>query len=339
MSSPSPIQNSPSQINDILRASLQIQPPHLDSFLEMVAAERGGAKNTLEAYRRDVIDFFGFLNRSRGESVGIEAIMGGDIIDYLTHLSKENLSTATQSRRLSSLRQFFKFLVSEQLVDLDPTQLVEAPKVVKSLPKILSVEEVDQLILAAADQDSPQGIRLSAMLELMYASGMRVSELVGLSYLVIPQDFESLRKNQMFFIKGKGGRERLIPLGQPAITALEKYLLIRPVFCKGAPTEASKWLFPSRGKEGHLTRIRFFQQIKALALEVGLDPEKVSPHVLRHAFATHLLQGGANLLMIQKLLGHVDISSTQIYTHVIAEHVIKLVEDHHPLSRREKNCS
>ena len=171
------------------------------------------------------------------------------------------------------------------------------------------------------------------MLEMMYASGMRVSELVTLPYLVIPQDFEQLRQNQLFFIKGKGGRERLIPLGNPAIAAIEKYLKIRSIFCKAASPDAAKWLFPSRGKGGHLSRIRFYQQIKELALEVDLDPERVSPHVLRHAFATHLLQGGANLLMIQKLLGHADISSTQIYTHVMAEHVIKLISECHPLAR------
>lgn len=320
-----------------LQQSLASIPPHLDVFLEMVAAERGGAKNTLEAYRRDVIDFFTFVTNSRGESVNLQEILAGDVIDYLGTLAQDNRSTATQSRRLSSLRQFFKFLLSEQIMGHDPTQLVETPKMIKPLPKTLSVGDVDRLILAAAEQETPQGIRLSAMLELMYASGMRVSELVSLPYLVIPQDFEQLRKNQMFFIKGKGGRERLIPLGEPAIRALEKYLVVRPYFCKITKSpDASKWLFPSRGRLGHLSRIRFFQQIKKLALEVDLDPEKVSPHVLRHAFATHLLQGGANLLMIQKLLGHVDISSTQIYTHVIAEHVIKLVEDHHPLARRRR---
>lgn len=319
--------------SDRLQQSLRPTPPHLDTFLEMVSAERGAAKNTLEAYRRDIIDFFCFLRTLRGDAIAIQDSLSGDVVDYLGSLTQESRSTTTQARRLSSLRQFFKFLMSEQIISHDPTQLVETPKVAKPLPKTLTVADVDRLIVAAAEQDSPQGIRLSAMLELMYASGMRVSELVSLPYLVIPQDFEQLRKNQMFFIKGKGGRERLIPLGGPAIDALEKYLKVRPHFCKAASPDASKWLFPSRGRVGHLSRIRFFQQIKELALEVDLDPERVSPHVLRHAFATHLLQGGANLLMIQKLLGHVDISSTQIYTHVVAEHVIKLVSECHPLSR------
>jgi integrase/recombinase XerD len=309
---------------------------HLDAFLEMLAAERGVAKNTLDAYRRDLSSFFDFLRENREEISDVKDMVRGNIADYLIKLSQDQRSTATQSRHLSCLRQFFKFLVSEQLIDHDPTQLLERPRAVKPIPKTLSIGEVDRLIVAASEQDSPRGIRLSAMVELIYASGMRVSELVSLPLRVIPQDFEQLRVNQILFIKGKGGRERLIPLGDPAIQALEKYLKVRPLFCTAVKDKADKWLFPSRGQSGYLTRMRFFQQIKELAVEIGLDPEKVSPHVLRHAFATHLLQGGANLLVIQKLLGHVDISSTQIYTHVVAEQVIKLVSDHHPLANRSR---
>lgn len=290
----------------------------------MLAAERSGARNTIEAYRRDLLDFFGFMNKEAN------AATTDDIMDFLGKMIADKRSTATQSRRLSALKHFFRFLLSEQLIDQDPTHFIEGPKSVRPLPKTLTFDEVDKLLIGAAGWDSPQGIRLSAMLELLYAAGLRVSELVGLPFIIIPKDIQQLKTHQMLFIKGKGGKERLIPLGEPAIAALEKYMSIRSHFCQ----EPSKWLFPSRSKEGHLTRIRFFQLIKELALHVNLDPQKVSPHVLRHAFATHLLQGGADLLVIQKLLGHASISTTQIYTHVIADHVLKLVQQHHPLAKR-----
>lgn len=308
----------------------------LARFLEMLAAERGVAKNTLEAYGRDLKLFFSFINQ---DALQAES---SHIVTYLGFLHEQKRSVATQSRHLSTLRHFYTFLLSEEKIAQNPTQLVDGPKSQQPLPKTLTYEEVELLITEASQCDTPQGIRLWTMLELMYASGMRVSELVSLPLSVLPQDLEQLNTQQMLFIKGKGDRERYIPLGGPAVRALEQYIKVRPFFCRSSPKKSlgadpQKFLFPSRGKEGHLTRIRFFQQLKKLAVCVDIDPEKVSPHVLRHAFATHLLQGGADLMVIQKLLGHATIATTQIYTHVMASHVIKLVHEHHPLAKAKKS--
>lgn len=308
----------------------------LEAFLEMLAAERGAAKNTIAAYRQDLWNFFGHLEFTLYKK-DIKDVSSEDIFLYLKFLDDQGRSVGTQSRHLSALRHFFNFLLSEQVIDESPTQLVEGPKTRQSLPKTLTYEDVEKLIVKAAELDTPGGIRLSAMLELIYASGMRVSELVCLPLTAIPQDFEQLKVNQMIFIKGKGGRERFIPLGLPAVLALERYMKVRPHFCKTKKGgDVQKWLFPSWGKEGHLTRIRFFQQLKELAVEVSIDPAKISPHILRHAFATHLLQGGADLMIIQKLLGHATIATTQIYTHVTANRVINLVQQHHPLAKSKK---
>lgn len=308
----------------------------LERFLNMLAAERGVAKNTLEAYTRDLKTFFNFLDQ---DALTIDST---HIINYLGFLTEQKRSVSTQSRHLSAIRHFYTFLVSEERITQNPTQLIEGPKSHQSLPKILSYEEIELLIIQASQSDTPQGIRLWAMLELIYASGMRVSELVCLPLTVLPQNLDQLKSQQMLFIKGKGDKERFIPLGGPAVTALESYMKIRPFFCRSSTkktpiTDPKKYLFPSWGKEGHLTRIRFFQQLKELAVQVGIDPEKVSPHVLRHAFATHLLQGGADLMVIQKLLGHATIATTQIYTYVMANHVINLVHEHHPLAKEKKS--
>ena len=297
-------------------------------FLEMLAAERGLAKNTLVAYAHDLQDLFLFLKPRHPYHAQTE-----DLNRYLQSLAIQERSATTQARRLSALRQYYRFLISENLILTDPTRALAAPKTQRALPKNLSVEDVDRLLLAAAGDKTPTGVRLYAMVEMLYASGLRVSEMVTLPMTVIPRQLDVLRDKQMLFIKGKGGQERIVPLGEIAIDALEKYLAIRPVFLT---EKDSKWVFPSRGKSGHLTRIRFFQLIKELAIAAGLSPEKVSPHVIRHAFATHLLQGGADLLSIQKLLGHADISTTQIYTHVMAEQIINLVKQHHPLAKMEK---
>lgn len=307
-----------------------------EAFLEMLAAERGVAKNTIIAYRQDLWNFLSFLEFSLKKE-DLKFVGSQDIASYLQFLREQGRSPGTQSRHLSTLRHFFNFLLSEQEIEESPTQLIEGPKTHQSLPKTLTYEEVESLIVKAAELDTPRGIRLSAMLELIYASGMRVSELVCLPLVAIPQDLEQLKVNQMIFIKGKGGRERFIPLGLPAVLALERYMKVRSYFCKSKNgNDLQKWLFPSWGKEGHLTRIRFFQQLKELAADVSIDPSKISPHILRHAFATHLLQGGADLMIIQKLLGHSTIATTQIYTHVMANRVINLVQQHHPLAKSKK---
>lgn len=299
-------------------------------FLEMVAAERAGAKNTILSYEHDLVDFAEFINPLSLREVSKEIIE-----NYLQSLAERCLATTTQARRLSALKQFYKFMISEELVSQDPTQLLDAPKNARSLPKILTFKEVELLIETAAQDSSAQGVRLYCLLEVLYASGLRVSELMSLPMKVIPKDLTQLTNQQMLYIKGKGGRERLVPLGEHALEALQGYLAIRQTFLEGKKNEGSKWLFPSRSKEGYLTRHRFFQLLKDLAIKANLDPAKISPHVVRHAFATHLLQGGADLLSIQKLLGHADISTTQIYTHIAADHVLKLVEQHHPLAKRK----
>ncbi len=302
----------------------------IDLFLEMLAAEKAGAKNTIISYQQDLNDFAQFLG-----GTALRFVEKKDVERYLQSLAEKGLASTTQSRRLSALKHFYKFLVSEALINHDPTHRFEGAKSPRSLPKILTTEEVDLLIQTAAIATSPPGIRLYCLLEILYASGLRVSELVSLPIAVIPQDLGQLSNQQMLFVKGKGGRERLVPLGGHAVEAIKAYLSIRSHFLDASKKENHKWLFPSRSKEGYLTRHRFFQLLKELAILANIHPEKVSPHVVRHAFATHLLQGGADLLSIQKLLGHADISTTQIYTHVAADHIVDLVTQHHPLAKRK----
>lgn len=304
----------------------------ISQFLEMIAAERGAADNTLQAYRRDLDDFLRYLaTRNRA----LPDVVPADISAYLRAISESGLAPASRARRLSAIRQLFKFLTSEELIAEDPAHGLAGPKKARSLPKTLSVAEVDRLIETAhariepaKGRDRVRALRLYALIEMLYATGMRVSELVTLPRTVLAGD------GRVLTIKGKGGRERLVPLNQAARAALERYLNVG--FDDGvAPMLPAKWLFASRGAEGHLTRQRLGQELKELAAEAGLDPERVSPHVLRHAFASHLLDRGADLRSVQQLLGHADISTTQIYTHVLEERLKKLVFEHHPLAVRD----
>jgi len=308
-------------------------PAHIETFLAMLSAERGSAANTIEAYRRDLGDFGRFLQR---RNVALAAATTADVSDYFREAAAAGLKPASRARRLSALRQLFKFLVAEGVVANDPTLGHAAPRRQRPLPKTLNVAEVDRLIAtaakraeAAAGSDRRRALRLNCLIEMLYATGMRVSELVSLPRSVLSGD------ERVLTIRGKGGRERLVPLNASARTALDRYLGLG----EGedfTPTVATKWLFPSRGAQGHVTRQRFAQDLKELAVEAGLDPERVSPHVLRHAFASHLLDRGADLRSLQQLLGHADISTTEIYTHVLEERLKKLVEQHHPLARRER---
>jgi integrase/recombinase XerD len=305
---------------------------HIDAFLDMLAAERGASKNTLDAYRRDLGDFAGFLDI---RSLTVESAKRADIAAYLKAISDQGLAPASRARKLSAIRQWFKFMSAEEIVDDDPIVHFAGPKQRRSLPQTLSVAEVDRLIEAARSRtlvttgrDRVRALRLHALLEVLYATGLRVSELVTLSRNVLIGD------GRVLTIKGKGGRERLVPLNSAALTALGHFL------STGEHGESdvsrsitSKWLFPSRGAEGHLTRQRLGQELKELAVVAGIDPERVSPHVLRHAFASHLLDRGADLRSVQQLLGHADISTTQIYTHVLEERLKKLVFEHHPLAQ------
>lgn len=306
---------------------------HIAAFLEMLAAERGAAQNTLDAYRRDLAEFERF-QAAAGRTMA--ATTPADLTVYLQQASAEGLSPASRARRLSSLRQLFQFLEAEGAIARNPAAGIGAPKRAKPLPKTLSVAEVDRLIETAAKAiDGRQGrelvraVRFNCLLEMLYATGMRVTELVSLPRAVLDGD------PRVLTIRGKGGRERLVPLNPGARAALDRYLSLGRQPADGvAPMLATKWLFPSRSAEGHLTRQRFAQDLKDVAVAAGLDPERVSPHVLRHAFASHLLDRGADLRAVQQLLGHADISTTEIYTHVLEERLKKVVLDHHPLAKK-----
>jgi integrase/recombinase XerD len=307
---------------------------HVEAFLAMLAAERGAAGNTLLAYRRDLDEFLVFLG-TRGRS--LQDVQPADIGAYLRNRSEAGLAPASRARRLSAVRQLFKFLAGEGVIAEDPALGLAGPKMQRPLPQTLSVAEVDHLIEAARartetakGRDLVRALRLHALIETLYATGLRVSELVTLPRSVLTGD------GRVLTVKGKGGRERIVPLNQAARTALERYLNVGHDEADGvAPMVRTKWLFASRGAEGHLTRQRLAQELKELAAEAGLDPARVSPHVLRHAFASHLLDRGADLRSVQQLLGHADISTTQIYTHVLEERLKRLVFEHHPLAARK----
>ena len=310
------------------------QHQHLEAFLEMLAAERGAAQNTLQAYRRDLEDFLAFLEQ-RAKSLA--AVAPAEIGAYLRVLSETGLAPASRARRLSAIRQLFKFLIAEGVMAEDPVLGFAGPKQGRPLPKTLSVAEVDRLIETARlrtqrtrGRDRVRALRLHALIETLYATGLRVTELVTLPRSVLAGD------GRVLTVKGKGGRERIVPLTPAARAALDRYLNVgREKDDDVAPMIATRWLFASRSAEGHLTRQRLAQELKELATAAGLDAERVSPHVLRHAFASHLLDRGADLRSVQQLLGHADISTTQIYTHVLEERLKKLVLEHHPLATRK----
>lgn len=301
-----------------------------DAFLEMLAATRGASLSTCESYRRDLADFFTFAtaNKVAMPSVGHRHITG-----YLASLSDRHLSAATLSRRRSALNQWFKFLISERIVTENPVLLVRGPKQARKLPKLLSADEVRQLIHHAHSEQSLEGVRLNALMEIIYASGMRVSELVSLTTAHVQRDPKRQKKIQPYFIvTGKGGKDRLVPLHGRAVEALAGYLTIREQFIPSH--RDSRYLFPSSGKNGHLTRQRFGQMLKSLCLKAGINPARCSPHTLRHSFATHLLEGGADLRVIQELLGHADIATTQIYTHIAGNRLASVMHSKHPLARK-----
>jgi integrase/recombinase XerD len=295
----------------------------------MLAAERGAARLTLTAYRNDLTDLAGFL-AARGTA--LENADAAAVHDYLAVATTRRLAPRTLARHLSAMRQFFRFLVSDGARSDDPTAGLDTPRLGRPLPKILSEAEVERLIEAAAVWPDDEGIRLRCLLELLYATGLRVSELIGLPLAAAQRD------PQFFLVRGKGGKERVVPLSAPARQALAAYLECRPRFLpqRHQPdARTARWLFPSRGEAGHLTRQRCGQLLKELALAAGLDPQKLSPHVLRHAFASHLLDHGADLRSVQQMLGHADIATTQIYTHVQSARLRRLVETAHPLARRK----
>ncbi|MFI4935324.1 MAG: site-specific tyrosine recombinase XerD [Caulobacterales bacterium] len=298
----------------------------IEAFLEMMAAERAAAANTLKAYEKDLGDAQGYLAR-RGSDLASAATE--TIEAYFADLGARGLSPATAARRRSAVRQFYRFVLGEAWRSDDPSRRVDAPKQGRPLPKVLSRGEVDALIAAASAKDGAAGLRLGCMIELIYASGLRISELLSLPLADVARDPAYL------MVRGKGGKERLAPMGAAAREAIKAYLPARKSFLAKGVKE-SPWLFPSRGRAGRLTPRRFAQLLDEAAADAGVDPAKVSPHVLRHAFATHLLEGGADLRVVQTLLGHADIATTQIYTHIAQDRLREVVQTKHPLGRRRK---
>jgi integrase/recombinase XerD len=294
----------------------------IEAFLEMMSAERGAARNTLEAYRRDLSDYAGFL---AGKGKSVETAQREQVVAYLGFLDAQGLAASSAARRLSALRQFHKFLCADQIRPDDPTRIVASPRARRPLPNVLSVAEVDRLLSTAeaeanadvSEQKKDAALRLYVLLELLYATGMRVSELVSLRRAALMRDASFLT------VTGKGNKERVVPLNDRARDAVKTWMAALP---------PGPWLFPAGGEEGYLSRQVFARDLKLLAGRAGISASRVAPHVLRHAFASHLLQGGADLRVVQTLLGHADISTTQIYTHVLDEKLRTLVEQHHPLA-------
>ncbi|MFW2544492.1 site-specific tyrosine recombinase XerD [Primorskyibacter sp. 2E107] len=299
------------------------------NFLEAMAAERGAAGNTLAAYERDLSHAETWLG---DRDLDFTTAEKRHVEDYLVYCDRQGLSRATRARRLSAIKQLYRFAFEEGLRSDNPAIQISGPGRDKRLPKTLTIEEVDRLLIAATEQGrtTADNLRNGCLMQVLYATGMRVSELVSLP-------LSSARGDpRMLLIRGKGGKERMVPLSPPAREALADWLAARDAEedikrVKGKP--ASAFLFPSRGKAGHLTRHGFYMLIKEIAVRAGVMPDKVSPHTLRHAFATHLLQNGADLRSIQTLLGHADVATTEIYTHVLEERLRALVLDHHPLAR------
>ncbi|HFC04765.1 MAG TPA: site-specific tyrosine recombinase XerD [Rhizobiales bacterium] len=301
----------------------------IEAFLEMMSAERGASINTLEGYGRDLQAYADFLEKS---GTTFNTASCHDIRDYLAFLDAQGFATSSIQRKLSAVRQIHRFLYGEGMADGNPADIIESPRTVRALPKVLSISEVDKLLNYAKDMaERAKGRkrldaeRLFCLLELLYATGLRVSELVSLPRNAFAGNPRLLN------IKGKGGRERLVPVSDAAGLAVQQYVQQARRFNEKQFAETG-FLFPSRGKAGHLTRQHFGLALKNLAISAGLDAQKVSPHVLRHAFASHLLEGGADLRAVQQMLGHADISTTQIYTHVLEERLKAVVEAHHPLA-------
>jgi integrase/recombinase XerD len=301
----------------------------VELFLDMLAAERGAGANTLAAYRNDLADLTAHLRNAGRTIAGADT---DDLRGFLTSLTERGFKAASLARRVSAVRQLYRFLYAEGKRNDDPAAVLEGPKRGRTLPKVLSIAEVDRLLAQTRkdmeDAEQPPAHRLRAarllcLLEVVYATGLRVSELVALPASAAQRD------QRMLVVRGKGGKERLVPLNQAAKRAMTEYLKLRADADHEAKT---KWLFPSFGEQGHLTRQHFARELKALGSSCGIAPERLSPHVLRHAFASHLLHNGADLRVVQTLLGHADISTTQIYTHVLEERLKALVRDLHPLT-------
>ena len=299
----------------------------IEAFLEMMSAERGASHHTLDAYGRDLLDASEFLGG------GLTKAKPGDLSSWMQDLTARGFAATTSARKLSAVKRFFRFLFEEGDRKNDPTSKLDGPKTSRDVPDVLSREEMADIIEACG-----KDIRLKCLVELLYGAGLRVSELVSLPLGALPRRKTLGRwETREIIVRGKGGKDRLCPLGKPALSAIADWLQVRErSLPKGslARGRAEGYVFPSRGKDGHLTRRRLGQMLDALAMKTGINPKRLHPHALRHAYATHLLQGGADLRVVQTLLGHADISTTQIYTHVLTDELTELLETAHPMARR-----
>jgi integrase/recombinase XerD len=293
---------------------------YIEAFLEMMTAERGAAANTYDAYRRDLEDFVEFLSPCGQTAHQADTAA---LRDYLGDLNRRGMAARTAARRLSTLRQFYQFLFAEGVRADDPSLVLDSPRLGRPLPKYLTESDVGKLLRTARDWPGESGARVLIMLELLYATGMRVSELVALPFSAVARD------HPVLIVRGKGGKERMVPMGEPARQALGEWRRLRQ-------PQQSRWLFPGEGRGGHFTRSGFAKMLNELALKAGIPVARVSPHVLRHSFASHLLAHGADLRSVQQMLGHADIATTQIYTHVLDERLKSLVGRHHPLANKRK---
>lgn len=297
----------------------------IEAFLEMMSAERGASANTLDAYGRDLLD------ASEHCSGGLCDATGAEISGWLQDLARRGMAASTQARKLSAVRRFFRFLFEEGDRKDDPTAQIDGPAPARDVPDVLSREDVARLLDACAEDP-----RMRCLLELLYGAGLRATELVSLKLGQLPRRKGNRWSTRDIIVRGKGGKDRLCPLGRPALAALSDWLAVREDHLPEgslARGRAEPFLFPSRGKAGHLTRRRLGQMLEALAEAAGLRSDRVHPHALRHAYATHLLMGGADLRSVQTLLGHADIATTQIYTHVLTDELAELLESAHPLAR------
>ncbi|MEQ9109653.1 MAG: site-specific tyrosine recombinase XerD [Rhodospirillaceae bacterium] len=292
---------------------------HVDSFLDMMSAERGASPNTLDAYARDL------ENLAEDLGADVSQASSEQLRVFLSRLMSQGLKPSTAARKLSCLRQFYQFLFAEGVRPDDPTSILDSPKQGARLPKYLGEEEVDVLLQACREKSTPRALRLTAVLELLYATGLRITELVSLPLAAVARD------RPVLIVRGKGNKERMVPIGSPARAAVSAYLEVRESFMP-VSQKSSPWLFPAQTNRGHMNRGAVSKALKDLAVVAGISPSRVSPHVLRHSFASHLLAHGADLRSLQQMLGHADISTTQIYTHVLDERLRKLVQTSHPLS-------
>ena len=297
---------------------------YIEQFLEMLLAERGLSKNSTIAYKRDLEDFVLFIKNADLRLVTVE-----NIREFVHSLSKDSISSRSVARKLSAIRGFYNFLVNESIIDENPAQLIDLPKYSAPLPSMLSIDEI-KAIISSCDEHNPENIRLKCMLHILYATGLRVSELVSLKITNLSLNQSTGELKNYITVIGKGSKERVVMMNEMAVQSIKDYLPYREFFVPLGKT--SMFLFPSAAKQGYMTRQNFAILLKNVAMTAGIDPEKVSPHVLRHSFASHLLAGGADLRVIQELLGHADISTTQIYTHVQVDKLKDVMRKCHPLS-------